>query len=206
VHPKEIQWPNHEDDVGITACLENSTIIALSGYLLYSYRGFPSSRTHPINCSVHCKSWTRVYVNIGKLKPVHLTHSLVLTHKCISSHIRTKIAGFPCHISFLICIGLFSIENDRWPNSDVQWIQWQRWHYWIVLDHQGFPETTFCLLPLCCKVPMQKVSELQISIPGFFFIKLYTNLFSNMYKCFVIVHPPLRGKGRRMIVRPVGNG
>lgn len=33
---------------------------------------------------------------------------------------------FPCHLSFLICISLFSIKNDRWPKGDVPWIQLQR--------------------------------------------------------------------------------
>jgi hypothetical protein len=38
VYPEEIQCVKHEYDV-IFACLENSTIITLSGYLLYRYRG-----------------------------------------------------------------------------------------------------------------------------------------------------------------------
>jgi hypothetical protein len=38
VYPEEIQCVKHEYDV-IFACLDNSTIITLSGYLLYRYQG-----------------------------------------------------------------------------------------------------------------------------------------------------------------------
>jgi hypothetical protein len=51
-----------------------------------------------------------------------------------------------CHLSFLtLCISFHSIENSRWPTSDVRWIQWK----WCTLcrmvsNRQRFPKASFC--------------------------------------------------------------